>query len=60
MNWTAAARRADAAGLVVAVALLCLAALVWWDMASLSLSSTYGLGPRPCLWWLRSGSWRSP
>jgi putative tricarboxylic transport membrane protein len=46
MNWTAAPRRADAAGLVVAVALLCLAALVWWDMASLSLSSTYGLGPQ--------------
>jgi putative tricarboxylic transport membrane protein len=46
MDRTVAPRRADPAGLVVALALLCLAALVWWDMSSLTLSSTYGLGPQ--------------
>ena len=39
-------RRIDAAGLVIAIILLVMAGLVWWDMTSLQLSSVYGLGPK--------------
>jgi putative tricarboxylic transport membrane protein len=39
-------RRIDAAGLVIALTLLLLAGLVWWDMTSLQISSVYGLGPK--------------
>jgi len=39
-------RAADRAGLAVALVLFLLAGLVWWDLAGLTLSSTYGLGPQ--------------
>jgi putative tricarboxylic transport membrane protein len=39
-------RRVDAAGLVVALALLVVAAVIWWDMTSLQISSVYGIGPK--------------
>ena len=39
-------RRIDAAGLVIAFILLALAGAIWWDMSSLQISSTYGLGPK--------------
>ena len=38
--------RPDPAGLVVAAVLLALAGIIWWDLDSLTLSSTYGLGPK--------------
>lgn len=40
------ARRADPVSAAVGVLLLGAAALVWWDMTRLELSSTYGLGPK--------------
>jgi putative tricarboxylic transport membrane protein len=42
-------RRPDAAGLVIAVALLGLAGVIWWDMTNLQLSSVYGVGPKAML-----------
>ncbi len=39
-------RGLDPAGVVIAVALLVLAAVVWWDMTSLRISSVYGIGPK--------------
>ncbi len=39
-------RRVDVAGLVIALLLLVLAGVVWWDMTSLQLSSVYSLGPK--------------
>jgi putative tricarboxylic transport membrane protein len=39
-------RRVDKAGLLIALALLVLAGLIWQDMSSLQLSSVYGLGPK--------------
>ena len=43
---TSSPRRTDAAGLVIALILLLLAGLVWWDMTTLQISSVYGLGPK--------------
>jgi putative tricarboxylic transport membrane protein len=37
--------RPDKAGLAVAIGLLALAGVVWWDLSSLSLTATYGIGP---------------
>jgi putative tricarboxylic transport membrane protein len=37
---------ADPAGIVIAVVLMILAGVIWWDMASLQISSVYGLGPK--------------
>lgn len=39
-------RRIDAAGLVIALLLLALAGLVWWDMTKLQLLSPYDVGPK--------------
>jgi putative tricarboxylic transport membrane protein len=39
-------RRVDPAGIVIALALLALAAVIWWDMTTLQLSSVYGVGPK--------------
>jgi len=39
-------RRIDVAGLVIALVLLLLAGLVWWDMSSLQILSPYDLGPK--------------
>ena len=39
-------RQAHPAGIAIAVLLLVLAGIVWWDMTSLQLSSVYGLGPK--------------
>jgi putative tricarboxylic transport membrane protein len=39
-------RRPDTAGLVIAAALLALAAIIFWDMSTLELSSAYGPGPK--------------
>lgn len=39
-------RRVDKAGLVIALLLLVLAGLIWWDMNNLSLASVYGPGPK--------------
>jgi putative tricarboxylic transport membrane protein len=36
----------DVAGLVIAVILLALAGLVWWDMTKLQLLSPYDVGPK--------------
>ena len=36
----------DVAGLVIAGVLLLLAIVIWWDMTSLELSATYGVGPK--------------
>lgn len=43
---TAGRRRPDPAGLAAAALLLVLAGVIGWDVSSLTLSSTYGLGPR--------------
>jgi len=40
------ARRTDPAGVVVAGLLLLLAAIIYWDTASLQLAPTYGIGPK--------------
>lgn len=42
----AGTKRADPIGAAVGGLLLGVAALVWWDMTRLELSSTYGLGPK--------------
>jgi putative tricarboxylic transport membrane protein len=39
-------RQPDLAGLVIAVSLLALAGVIWWDMTNLQLSSVYGVGPK--------------
>ena len=39
-------RRVDVAGLVIALILLVLAGLVWWDMTKLQILSPYDLGPK--------------
>jgi putative tricarboxylic transport membrane protein len=39
-------RRIDVAGLVIALLLLALAGLVWWDMTKLQILSPYDLGPK--------------
>src|SRR6476660_6038073 len=39
-------RRVDPAGIVVAVILLVLAAVVLWDMSRLEIGQTYGVGPK--------------
>lgn len=36
----------DPAGLVTAALLLAAAGVIWWDLSSLTLESTYGLGPK--------------
>ncbi len=43
---TSQQRRVDVAGLVIAVILLALAGLVWWDMTKLQILSPYDLGPK--------------
>ena len=39
-------RRIDVAGLIIALVLLGLAGLVWWDMTKLQILSPYDLGPK--------------
>ncbi len=39
-------RRIDVAGLVIALLLLVLAGVVWWDMSKLQILSPYDLGPK--------------
>ena len=39
-------QRRDLAGLVIGGALLILAGVIWWDLTTLQLSSTYGVGPK--------------
>jgi len=39
-------RRVDVAGLAIALILLALAGLVWWDMSKLQILSPYDLGPK--------------
>src|SRR5437868_2921794 len=39
-------RKADPAGVAIAVALLLIAAAIWWDLSRLQLTSTYGVGPK--------------
>ncbi|MBM1174002.1 tripartite tricarboxylate transporter TctB family protein [Microvirga arabica] len=39
-------RRIDVAGLVIAIILLVLAGVVWWDMSKLQILSPYDLGPK--------------
>ena len=48
MSTDATARRVklDPAAAVIAVLLLILAGVIFWDMSRLELSSTYGLGPK--------------
>jgi len=43
---TSPQRRIDVAGLVIALILLALAGLVWWDMTKLQILSPYDLGPK--------------
>jgi putative tricarboxylic transport membrane protein len=43
---TSPQRRIDVAGLVIAIILLALAGLVWWDMSKLQILSPYDLGPK--------------
>ncbi len=38
--------RPDIAGIVIAGMLLLLSAAIWWDMNSLALNATYGIGPK--------------
>ncbi len=38
--------RLDVAGVVIAGLLVLLSAAVWWDMNSLGLAATYGIGPK--------------
>ena len=38
--------RRDLAGLAIGAGLLVLAAVIWWDLTGLQLSSTYGIGPK--------------
>lgn len=39
-------RRADPAGIAIAVGLLAVAGIIWWDLSGLELASTYGIGPK--------------
>ncbi len=39
-------RRIDVAGLAIALILLLLAGLIWWDMSKLQILSPYDLGPK--------------
>ena len=39
-------RHVHPAGIIIAVVLMILAAVIWWDMTSLQLSSVYGVGPK--------------
>jgi putative tricarboxylic transport membrane protein len=39
-------RRPDAAGLAIAILLLAIAGLIWWDLSSLQLNAVYGVGPK--------------
>jgi putative tricarboxylic transport membrane protein len=39
-------RRVDPAGIVIAIALFGAAAVIWWDMTTLQISSVYGVGPK--------------
>jgi putative tricarboxylic transport membrane protein len=41
-----AGARPDPAGLVIAALLACAAAVILWDMNSLTITSTYGVGPK--------------
>ena len=43
---TSPQRRIDVAGLVIAIVLLVLASVVWWDMSQLQILSPYDLGPK--------------
>ena len=43
---TSPRQRIDVAGLVIALILLGLAGLVWWDMTKLQILSPYDLGPK--------------
>ena len=43
---TSPQRRPDVAGLVIALILLVLAGMVWWDMSKLQILSPYDLGPK--------------
>ena len=43
---TSPQRRPDVAGLVIALILLILAGIVWWDMSKLQILSPYDLGPK--------------
>ena len=43
---TSPQRRIDVAGLVIALILLVLAGVVWWDMSKLQILSPYDLGPK--------------
>lgn len=43
---TSPQRRIDVAGLAIALILLALAGLVWWDMTKLQILSPYDLGPK--------------
>ena len=43
---TSPQRRPDVAGLVIALILLVLAGMVWWDMTKLQLLSPYDVGPK--------------
>ena len=45
MNGTHA-RRADRAGIAIAVILFACAIVIWLDVSRLEISSTYGLGPK--------------
>ena len=38
--------RLDIAGIVIACMLLLLSAAIWWDMNSLGIAATYGIGPK--------------
>lgn len=39
-------RRADTAGVAIALVLLAIAGVIFWDMSRLQLTSVYGLGPK--------------
>jgi putative tricarboxylic transport membrane protein len=39
-------RSVDPAGIAVAVLLLIAAAVIWWDVSRLTITSTYGVGPK--------------
>jgi putative tricarboxylic transport membrane protein len=46
MGETRRERRVDPAGVIIALALLVLAAVIWWDTTTLQISSVYGVGPK--------------
>jgi putative tricarboxylic transport membrane protein len=43
---TADGRRIDRAGVVIALLLLAAAGVIFWDMTTLQITSTYGVGPK--------------